>query len=155
MQKSLFFFLNNTFFLTITSNFTAAICFPQVLFYWILISITENCHWNLEATSLVPSNQAAIVCINWWDKNLLADTLKFHFHGDGFRLNIGNIKVQLMAAVELSITWFSSAEFAQLPWNCRCWDFLIFWSTLRTTCHCWLKHVFIYSFIIIIISLLK
>lgn len=24
----------------------------------------KNCHWNLEATSLVPSDQAAIVCIN-------------------------------------------------------------------------------------------
>lgn len=58
------FFFNNTFFLTVTSNFTATLYFPQVSFYWILISITQNCHWNLEAASLVPSDQAAIVCIN-------------------------------------------------------------------------------------------
>lgn len=54
-------------------------------------------------------------------------------------------KIYLVAALELSFKLHDlhrQMEFAQLPWNCRCWNF--FWigsflSILRTFCPCWLS----------------
>lgn len=130
MQKSLiFFWINNTFF---SHNHVQFYCHSLFLSSFILPDFEP--HHTKTATETKkqpvwcrPTRQPLFAVIYWWFKNLLADTLEFYVHCDGFSLNTGSSSREV-ALVVLSITWSSSAESAKLPWNWRCWDFWFFWA---------------------------